>query len=336
MKPRVAIVIVNWNGKADTLACLHSLREDRYPNKQIFVVDNGSADDSIPAMREEFPEVILLEAGANLGFTGGNNLGIAHALHVGADYVFLLNNDTICESDALPALVSAAQNNPRFGLLTPVIHYFDRPEEPWFAGSRLDLGRALAVHDNSRVPARDEAPFEIPWASGCAMLFPAELLQRLGGFDDRYFLNWEDVDLSLRARQFGYQIGLVPSASIRHKVGRSFRGIQPVGRYYYVRNWLLLLRLHAGAAWLPATARVLAGEARDLLRVIVRREPAAWTRFVMTLRALWDRVRGRYGPLVRTRSELTEAQRSACELCPATHRTSEELIAHRAQEGTAP
>lgn len=248
--PNVWIIIVNWNGLEDTQECLASLRQDHYGDKHILIIDNGSSDNSATALCGAYPEVEVIQAGTNLGFTGGNNLGIRHALAAGADYVYLLNNDTTSEPHALEALVAAAEAYPEYGLVTPVIHYYDHPEEAWFAGSQLDLSRGTAVHDNSHVPARDATPIEIPWASGCAMLIRAEWLRRLQGFDDRYYLNWEDVDFCLRLRALGKTVGLVPAARVYHKVGRSFAKSN-TGRYYHIRNQLLLVSQYAGrrARW---------------------------------------------------------------------------------------
>jgi GT2 family glycosyltransferase len=298
--PKIIVVLVNWNGKIDTLECLASLRQDTYSSKQVIVVDNGSKDDSVAAIQAAHPEVTILETGANLGFTGGNNVGIRHALEQDADYIYLLNNDTTVEPDALTKLVEAAKAHCEYGLLTPVIHYFDRPDEAWFAGAQLDLSHGIAVHDNSRVPARDEPPITIPWASGCAMLFRADLLHRLNGFDDRYFLNWEDVDLSLRVTGSGSQIGLVPAARIYHKVGRSFATAAGVSCYYYVRNNLLLASHHSGAAYPAAMRYIIAERLRDALRNVKKRKTLANTGLGFTLRAIRDHFTHRYGRLPST------------------------------------
>ena len=294
MLPRVAIIIVNWNGKADTLECLASLGQDVYPNKQIIVVDNGSADESVAVIRAAYPGVTVLETGANLGFTGGNNAGINHALEQGTDYVFLLNNDTTVEPDALTALVEAAEADSKYGMLTPVIHYFDKPGEAWFAGSQMDLTRGAAYHDNSQVPPRTESPHDIPWASGCAMLVRAEIIKQLGGFDDRYFLNWEDVDLSLRVRKLNSKIGLVPKSRIYHKVGRTFAGASGVGHYYYVRNNLLLALLHSGADYRRAAFIVIFNRFRENLRAIKNRQVNADNSIKITWLAIADHSRRRY------------------------------------------
>lgn len=294
---KVVIIIVNWNGKADTLACIHSLHTDRHQLKHIIVVDNGSTDGSIAAIAAEAPDVTIIDAGRNLGFTGGNNIGVRRAAEEGADFVLLLNNDTTVEPDAISSLVEAAQRSPNAGILTPVIHYFDRMEDLWFAGSRIDLARAEAVHDNSRPPARTAPVRLVPWASGCAMMIPAQLFRQIKGFDDRFFLNWEDVDISLRIRSAGKDILLVPAARIYHKVGRSFATARGAGTYYYARNRLLLLRLHAGAAYISGYRHAVVDSLRLAVRGMLRQESGSLRGLVLLLRAILDDLLGRFGSI---------------------------------------
>ena len=294
-RPKVGVVIVNWNGLKDTLECLASLRVDTYAHKNIFVVDNGSRDHSASIIRAEYPEVTVLETGENLGFTGGNNAGLRRACDCDCEYIYLLNNDTVSEHDALSLLVEAILQNPTFGVLTPVIHYFDLSHELWFAGSRLDLAHGVAVHDNKQDIAGTQSPAQIPWASGCAMLIKSNLLHDLNGFDERYFLNWEDVDLSLRVRGTGHQIGIVPAAKIYHKVSRSFEGLKGVGQYYYVRNNLLLLRIHCGAIYYKATARVIMRHLRKSLSTMRRHEEGSKESLCITVRAIQDHFLCHYG-----------------------------------------
>jgi len=293
--PLVTIILVNWNGKADTLECLESLKKDTYAAKQIFVVDNGSQDDSVSAIRAAYPDVTVLAAGDNLGFTGGNNLGIRHAVSAGSDFVFLLNNDTTVEPAALTKLVETALSDPQYGLLSPVIHYHDAPSNVWFAGSSMDLSRGTAVHDNSRVPATTNNVSDIPWASGCAMLLPANVIERLAGFDERYFLNWEDVDLSLRVRAFGHKIGLVPGARIYHKVSRTLSKRSDTAHYYYVRNNLLLVSTHGGKTRGLASLRVTLTLLRNDLRDVANRRARALSMLGLTMRAVQHHCMRRYG-----------------------------------------
>lgn len=294
--PPVSIIVLNWNGKSDTLECLDSLRRDLYPNKKILVVDNGSTDDSVARIKESFPEIEIIETGENLGFTGGNNVGIEHCLS-SCDYVYLLNNDTVSEPEALSELVEAAQSAPEFGVLTPLIFYYDRPDEPWFCGSSLRLDKGIAVHDNSQIPQISDGTTELLWASGCALLVRADLMKQLKGFDSRYFLNWEDVDLSLRARALGSRIGIVPSARIQHKVSRSFQGISHVGLYYYVRNNLLLVRTHNAKHFRKAACHILFSRLRDNFRDLRKRRPNALLSTRAIFHAANDDRKRRYGSI---------------------------------------
>lgn len=295
--PKVAVVLVNWNGKDDTLECLASLAKIEYSNKEIIVVDNGSRDDSVAVIHAAFPHVTLLETGKNLGFTGGNNVGIERALSHNADYIFLLNNDTTIEPQALQELIAVASREKQFGLLTPVVYYYDDPDDVWFAGARLDLSRGEAVHDNSHPPQRTDDVRELPWASGCTMLFPAQVLRRLKGFDDRFFLNWEDVDLSLRVRRAGFKIGMVPSARVFHKVGKAFGHAVGTGASYYaLRNNLLLVRLHGGRMRRRAALAIAVRQCRVVLEHLLRREKNTWYVVKVMLRAWKDHALGRYGP----------------------------------------
>lgn len=294
----VATVVVNWNGAKDTLACLASLEVSRRDHAQslVIVVDNGSTDDSVPVIARSFPRAHLLCAGVNSGFTGGNNMGIFHALQHNVDYIFLLNNDTLLEPNTLLTLTQVLENEPHYGIATPVIHRFPDTAEIWFGGATLDLPSGTALHENREVPGRDRAPYALPWASGCALLIRANLLKALGGFDDRYFLVWEDVDLCLRARALGSSIALVPEARLYHKISRSFVNVSLTRRYYHVRNNLLLLRLHAGSHYQEAARSVIRLRLRESLRDIKSGTTDAWAAFRITLRALADHRRARYGP----------------------------------------
>lgn len=297
MSRSVAIIILNWNGCADTLECLHSLARDEYPAKDVIVVDNGSTDNSVRSIRESFPLVKVLAIGRNLGFTGGNNVGIRHALESGADYIYLLNNDTVSDPRALTNLVEKANTAEGFGLFTPAIYYYDEPRAIWFGGSSLDLALGSATHAAGQYPAAGNSPSELPWASGCAMLIPAGVARKLSGFDERFFLNWEDVELSLRVVQLGLRIGLVSEARIYHKVSRSLSGMGSTGFYYHVRNNLLLLRLHGGRSRYFASCRVLSSRMRETLRTIRSGQPNGWRQLSMLCRAVWDDLIGHYGPL---------------------------------------
>jgi GT2 family glycosyltransferase len=295
--PRLAIVIVNWNGRDDTLECLASLADDPYVSRRIFVVDNGSTDDSTDQIAARYPDARLLCTGANLGFTGGNRVGIAAALADGADYLLLLNNDTTVEPGLSSLLVTAAESEPGVGIWSPMVFHFDQRQVPWFSGSRMDLKRGVAVHDNNDLPDPSAGPISVPWVSGCAMFLSTDLVRQLGGFDDRFFLNWEDVDLSLRAASAGVGLRLLPAARVYHKVGRSFERASTDGLYYSVRNNLLLLRKHLPGRWnrIIAGCRVTGRALRQVVGDARRGRP--WTAPLRAVcAAVSDHLFGRYGP----------------------------------------
>jgi GT2 family glycosyltransferase len=302
MKPHAVVVIVVWNGIEDTLECLKSLGNDRYPNKEILVVDNGSSDGSAERIREEGYPVSVISSSLNLGFTGGNNLGLAEAQRRGAKYSFLLNNDTILEPDALSLLVDAAESSADAALLSPAVHYYDAPEEVWFCGASLCLARGEALHE-SRAADRDRAFFEkdgvgpphiypSAWVSGCAMLVRMAAVKQVGGFDDRFFLTWEDVDWCVRMKSSFWGVGVVPAARIYHKCGRSGARLNGIHRYYAVRNSLLLAAKHAGFSYGSALLHVLGGHLRSALR---SERSGRWQNLATIFEGLKDHLLGRYG-----------------------------------------
>ena len=259
--PKVGIVILNWNGLEDTSACLASLAAVDYPEVEVVVVDNGSTDGSPDHIRERFPEVMVLETGRNLGYAGGNNVGVRYALDRSADYVLLLNNDTEVAPDSLRRLVEAVEADPRAGVAGPTIYYHDRPELIWSAGGAIDWRRGSTRMVGLDEPDRGQfgvTPREVDFVTGCAMLIRREVLERVGLLDERFFLYYEEVEWCVRARRAGYRILHVPAARIWHKIPSDGRESSPSVHYYMARNRLLFLRT-AGAGW-RAWAHTLLGE----------------------------------------------------------------------------
>jgi GT2 family glycosyltransferase len=294
--PRVCIVILNWNGLADTAECLQSLLLDTYPNKELVLVDNGSTDNTVAEIQRRFPAVTVIANARNLGFTGGNNVGLQHAIANGADFIYWLNNDTTSDPQAVTKLVAAATADRTVGIFTPVIFYSDCPDKPWFAGAKLDLRRGVAIHDNAQVPMRDDPPAALPWVSGCAMFADVPLMKSLEGFDERFFLYWEDVDLSLRTRQAGRGLSLVPAARVYHRVSRTTNARPGVSRYYYVRNNLLLVKLHRVTTGKWATIHVMLARFHEGIRE--SRNARSLMSLRLTIRAIFDYLRGKFGPQV--------------------------------------
>jgi len=290
MNPVVWVILVNYRGASDTIECVDSL--NRYAHfAKILIVENGSGDGSAGLIRSAHPRVHIVESPANLGFTGGNNLAIREALAADAEYIWLLNNDTIVEPGALAELLSVSRQDSSIGILSPRIDYYDAPGAPWFVGSRLDLEQGEAVHDNAHVPTN---VIDVPWITGCAMFCRAEMLRQTGGFDDRYFLNWEDVDLSLRAIKLGWRLKLAPDAVIRHKIGRSQSKVSRQATYYWTRNRLLLTSTYGSEL---ASQFVRRNNYWRALRSLWRLEDGAWGRLLATRQASYDARRGRFGAL---------------------------------------
>jgi hypothetical protein len=305
MTPKVVVIIVIWNGLQDTLECLESLLQDGYPAMEIVVVDNGSTDGSAATIRERGFPVRIVNAGGNLGFTGGNNLGLEEARRLEASYAFLLNNDTTLEKGAIRALVDAAELNPSVGIVAPVMHYYSAPDKIWFAGGLLRLAKGEAIHDQESSPTRLSEPYSTSWVSGCAMLVRMRACAEVGGLDDRFYFTWEDVDWSLRMRRKGFEVMVVPKARIFHKCGSSVKRLDGIGNYYSVRNSLLLAAKHAGAQYFSAMLCILATRLRPGIRL---GPSASVRRFSTAFEGVRDHFLGRYG---KRRCRFEEKQMSA-------------------------
>jgi len=256
----VVVILVNWNRPQDTLKCIRSLELSDYPSFTTVVVDNGSADNSI-ALLKQVARIVLIEAGNNLGFTGGNNLGIKYALEKNTDFVLLLNNDTLIASDALSKMVAVAESDKNIGIVTPKILFHPRHDLIWAAGtkyygwcmtSRLTGYKEKDIGQHNR--ERD-----IAWATGCAMLIKKEVLNNIGLLNDKIFAVGEDLDYGMRAIKHGDQIRYVPGAVVWHKESASSGGHDaPQYVYYQTRNLVIFQRHWAGNLFHLAIAQAVA------------------------------------------------------------------------------
>ena len=234
---RLAAVVLNWNGGDDTLAALDSL--GRLP---VVCVDNGSTDGSPDAIAARFPAVDLIRTGVNLGFAGGNNVGIRRALAGGADWVLLLNNDAVAEPGVPAALQSAAAARPDAGLLACKILGADG-ETVQYAGAtfRPWLGYSGRVATSGPDELRD-----VGRADGAALAVSRAAVERAGLLDESLFLYVEDVEWSLRIREAGFAVVFVPGARVRHKgSAASGGGASTTNLYYDTRNTIAVCERHA-------------------------------------------------------------------------------------------
>ena len=243
---RLLVVVLNYNGIADTLACLASLRAQTVP-ASVLVIDNASRADDFSPIAADFPDVEIVRLDQNLGWAGGNNVGLRLGLARGFDQICLLNNDTVLAPDALAELLAAADAVGAPCLLHPTIHDFADSSHPQLDPGPVPANPAPAAR---ALAARHEV-VEIDWAYGACLLVPAALARR-ELLDERFFLQLEEQDYFHRAAKLGMRSYCARRARVLHKESVSFGGrTTPSKTYYQVRNTLLLAEKHhsPAAAW---------------------------------------------------------------------------------------
>jgi len=309
--PRVMIIVLNWNGKDDTLACLESLQQVTYPNFEVLIVDNGSGDDSVAAIRTRFPQQLLIETGENLGYAGGNNVGLRHALAQGADYCLLLNNDTQVAPDFVERLVEATEADPTIGVAGPMIYYHKRPDLIWSAGGAIDWRRGQTWMEGLDTPDSGQfgtAPRLVDFVTGCALFARRAVMEQVGLLDERFFVYYEETEWCVRAQRAGFHIIHVPQAKIWHKIPLDARDSSPLVQYYMTRNQLLFLKT-TEAGWRTWGYVLFAEYLRRLISWSIRPKWRGKKQHrQMMLRAIRDALRGRWG-MLSTRVELSRTSK---------------------------
>jgi GT2 family glycosyltransferase len=297
-EPHIVVVVLNTNRRDDTLACLRSLDGLDYPNRTVLVLDNASTDGSNEAIRAAFPAVQILPLTDNRGYAGNNNVGITAALAMGADWVLVLNEDTILDAACFTELMRAAAD-PAVGILGPMVYHHDEPSVIQSAGGRIDRHfRAWHAAQNEEDRGQFPAPRAVDWISGCAILVRRQVIEAVGPLDDRFFYYWEETEWCVRAARAGWRVVHVPAAKLWHKgVTRHYRP-GPNVAYYNTRNHLLLMSKHGASAatWLRTWARL----ARTLVSYTVK---LRWQDRRASRDAIWwgatDFLRGRWGQMPR-------------------------------------
>jgi len=245
-RPKIYIVLLNWNGYDLTRECIFSLLNIKYNNYEVIVVDNGSDDDSYSKLYREFGEKVdFIKNEKNLGFAEGNNAGIKYSVEKGADYLLILNNDTIVDELFLDKMIDYAECDSKIGILGSKIYYHSEPNIIWFSGgyfSRLKAGmsvKGMDIEDNGDF----NKVIDVDYITGCALLVKSEVVKKIGIFDKEYFNYAEDADFCFRAKREGYKVVFVPSSKVWHKVARSMKGnFSPFYLYFQSKNRLLLVK----------------------------------------------------------------------------------------------
>jgi len=296
-EPHVAVVILNWNRAADTLDCVGSLRASNDRQLSVIVVDNGSTDSSWEKLQQVAPEdVTLIQSGANLGYSGGNNVGIREALSFRANYLWILNNDVVVHPSCLDELIEAAEKYPQAGVFVPKILYKDHPNTLWYAGGDYDPVRGQGSHwgFGAQDDGSFDAPQEVTFATGCSLFVRCEVFEQVGLLDERYFLYWDDVEFSNRVLHAGYKMRYVPTAYVYHELMASSGqqdGRSPTYDYYNLRNRLWYIREeHRGWTKVSAYVWTVPLLLRRLARILVRREKYWKETLVAVARGLCDGV----------------------------------------------
>ena len=241
--PLISLITINYNQAVVTCDLLESTRSLTYPHFEIIVVDNGSTEDPTERIRQgNYPNVTVVVSPDNLGFSGGNNLGIRHAR---GDYLFLLNNDTIVTPNLLEQLLKPFLENPWIGVVCPKIRFHDQPNIIQYAGYRplsQYVGQTWAVGLMEPDQGQHDRPGPTWFAHGAAMLVSREVLDRAGTLDDSFFLYYEELDWSMRIRRAGFQIYYQPDALIYHRESMSVGKANAMKVYYHTRNRLWFMR----------------------------------------------------------------------------------------------
>ena len=245
--PSVVSIVVNYRGLADTRACVESLLAVEYPRHSVVVVENGSGAEEADSLAAAMPAAVrVLRSDRNLGYGGGANVGLRWAVQAGAEYAWVLNNDTTVDAGSVAELVRAMESDPRCGASSPQIEASVGPDSPrgvWYAGGTADLGRVTTEHVHDLLET-DALLATTGYVSGCAIFLRLRALAEVGMFWEPLFLYWEDVELSFRLRAAGWRLAIAPAARIRH-IGHD-GVLSSVASYFYYRNAILVAMRQLG------------------------------------------------------------------------------------------
>jgi len=252
-KPSIAVILVNWKKYNLTSNCINSLNKSNYKNFKIILVDNEYSEKSIIELKNKYKELLVFKEKNNLGFAGGNNIGIRYALENDYDYIMLLNNDTEVKENFILPLVERMEKNLFLAAVQPLILNFSNKSIIWNAGGKLNkfLGLTSTRLNNNKLNSSIVFDDYTDWISGCCILIKSEILTKVGLLDEKFFNYYEDVDWSLRMKNLGYDLGFVKESIIYHHGSSSSKNkktkegvISSKIHYFNIRNHILLLKKH--------------------------------------------------------------------------------------------
>ena len=238
MIQKVAVVILNFKVKEEIKKCIRSVQSSTYKDLEIIVVDNYSQDE-LEKEISSFDDVYFYQTNKNLGYTGGNNIGIKIALNLGVDYILILNPDTTIDKKCIENLVKGIEKN-KAGIVGPKI-YFSGTKTIWYAGGVMDLANVIGRHRG--VDEKDlgqyEKEEETDYITGAAILIKSNVIKKIGLFDENFFLYYEDSDYCMRAKKAGFKNFYIPNAIVFHDNAKSSGLGSPLQDYFITRNRML-------------------------------------------------------------------------------------------------
>jgi len=250
-EPLTYIILVNYNGFDDTVECVKSIKESTYHNYQIVIVDNHS-NDSERLHNDIYLNSVakIIYASQNGGFSYGNNLGIEVAINNNADYIFLLNNDTVIENNTIELLVAKGEHEDCTGIITGMVHYFDNT----FAVNYFHGTYDRNVGKISMVGGLDT---RVTFVCGCMMMLKTSMIKQIGKLDESFFMYSEDLEYSCRAQRYGWKLVSEDDAVIYHKISSTVKQDSDFQRYYIMRNDLKVIQLYSRKKWLGYIYKIL-------------------------------------------------------------------------------
>jgi len=254
---RVAVILLNWNTPQHTIACIHSLNSYcDARNFDIIVADNGSTDGSLSILSAAFPSVIYIDNQTNLGFAEGNNQALTYSLEHGYTYSMLLNTDTLVEMDVVAGLLAHLETHQEVAGVQPAIYWMYDKTKIWNGDSYVN--GVLGYTYNKKTKTFPQPFTKVQWLTGCCCLLRNSVLEKTGGFNARFFLYYEDVELSYRLRAAGHELHYLPSVSMFHEAGASGKAakdkegaLSPIIHYYVSRNKIWFFRKYGKPLFYP-------------------------------------------------------------------------------------